>query len=405
MNLFSKSFTCFPLWLSVVMAINNPVSAQIIPSSTDVSYQLKPEANIHLWHKVITKASKKWVILEVEARNQISSDSLFYGYAYTNNLSKPLNNFSLVNLQNFELSSTHNTKLYAFESDVSNANFLILRIGIKGTEEYYTYIINLNSLSHFFITSSTITTPILQPFAPLSTSLKIAKLTGEKASYVAKFYKKNFSVALPPMANLINTNPFGKADSSYMLSSMDELPTHQEGVFSIFEEDNEKAVSFFRISSKNYPQLSSIKEIVDASIFLFTKKEKDKIANSDNTKKEYDAFWLENTGSSERAGKMISTYFKRVKESNLLFSTFKEGWKTDMGMLYIIFGPPDKVFRSDSSVEWVYRKTYELPTLVFKFNLKNENLDSEYFELERNIKYQNNWFRAIDLWRKGRKNL
>ncbi len=76
-----------------------------------------------------------------------------------------------------------------------------------------------------------------------------------------------------------------------------------------------------------------------------------------------------------------------------------------MGMIYIIFGPPNKVFRLDSSVEWVYQKTYELPSMVYKFNLKNKNHDTEYFELERNIKYQNDWFRAIDLWRKGRKNL
>ncbi len=206
------------------------------------------------------------------------------------------------------------------------------------------------------------------------------------------------------MANLLQDNLFGSADSTFTISIQSNLPTGTEGVYSIFEEHNKNTISFFRISSKNYPQVSSIDEIIDASIFLFTKKEKEKIMKADNPKKAYDAFWLENTSSSERAGKMISAYFKRVKESNLLFSTFKEGWKTDRGMIYIIFGPPDKVFRSDNGVEWIYKKTYELPTLAFKFRL-SKNLNTEYFELERDVKYQNNWFRAIDLWRKGRKKL
>ncbi len=387
----------------LILSCSEVARAQIIPSSADLSYLLDANAPIHLTHKVVTKADKKWIILEIEGRNNTNLDSLVYGFAFTNNLNTPIKSFSQVILSSFELTKLPAKRLYAFEATGEKFNFLILRLGENNN--YYTYIINLNAFSSFFISEKKLTIPIIQPYVAISTNLKITRLAGENTNFVVEFYTTKFSASLPPMANLKNGSSFGQADTIFTLSSQGILPASEEGVYSIFEENNEKAVSFFRVTPKKYPQLSSIEEIIDASIFLFTKKEKDKIMNADNPKKEYDAFWLKNTNSSERAGKMISVYFKRVKESNQLFSTFKEGWKTDMGMIYIIFGSPDKVFRSDNSVEWIYKKTYELSTLVFKFSLKSENLDTEHFELERNIKYQNNWFRAIDLWRKGRKNL
>jgi len=399
--LYSKATLLF--WLA--LCFFNGLNAQIIPSSADLSYLLKPNSTLHLTHKVVSKANKKWVVLEVSGKNNLNLDSLVYAFSFTNKLSTPIEKFSQVTLNSFELTKSDTKHLYAFEATNEKFNFLILRIGEKETKNYYTYIINLNTISNFFISEKGLTIPIIQSYASVGKKIKIAKLTGLDSDFGIQFYSTKFPAALPPMASLKSNNPFGKADSTFTLSSKDMLPTTTEGLYSIFEQNNEKTVSFFRISTQKYPQLSSIDEIIEASIFLFTKKEKDKITDADNPKKEFDAFWLENTNSSERAGKMISAYFKRVKESNLLFSTFKEGWKTDMGMLYIIFGPPDKVFKLDSSIEWIYQKTYELPTLVFKFSLKSENLDSEYFELERNIKYQNNWFRAIDLWRKGRKNL
>jgi GWxTD domain-containing protein len=384
---------------------NSFSSAQIIPSSIDLSYLLNPNADLHLTHKVVSRVHKKWVILEVEIRNDAVLDSLQFSYSFTNKLDNPLNNFIEVGLKDYELLKSESKRMYAFEPTTNNFNFLILRILNNISESNYTYIINLDKYSNFFVSKTDLTIPFVQAYSNTGSSIKIANLEGVKSNFGLKFYTTNFSAALPPMANLKSKNNFEKADTSYSISSNDTLLTMEEGVYSIFEENNEKTISFFKITNSTYPQLSNISEIIDASVYLFTKKEKDKLDQSSNPKKDYDSFWLENTNSSERAGKMISTYFSRVKISNSIFSTYKEGWKTDMGMIYIIFGAPNKIFRSDGSIKWVYKKTYEMPNLVFDFYLKNENLDTEYFELERNIRYQNTWFRAIDLWRKGRKNL
>ena len=53
-------------------------------------------------------------------------------------------------------------------------------------------------------------------------------------------------------------------------------------------------------------------------------------------------------------------YYRRVRFANEEFTQYKDGWKTDRGMIYILFGPPNQVFYSDfvsfekASQQWVY---------------------------------------------------
>jgi len=381
------------------------LSAQVVPSSGDLSYLLNPTADIHFNHKVINTSNKKWVVLNINTANELVFDSLVFAYAFTKNLDNPIDDFKVVSLKNYELYKTQNNKMYAFEPGNSSNKFLILRTLNLTTSNTYTYIINLEKNANFFLTKTEITIPILQGYVSKGSSIKIAKLVGVNSTYDVRFYATKFPVALPPMANIKSNSIFNGGDSTITTKGENKLPTHKQGVYAIAEQGSEDVNSFFRINNSSYPQLSTVNEIIEASIYLFTKKEKEKLDSSENPKKDYDAFWLENTNSPERAGKMISAYFSRVKESNTLFSSYKEGWKTDMGMIYIIFGPPNKVFRSNGSLEWIYKKTYEMPSLIFTFNLIDKKWDTEHFELERNMKYQNTWFRAIDLWRKGRKSL
>lgn len=62
-------------------------------------------------------------------------------------------------------------------------------------------------------------------------------------------------------------------------------------------------------------------------------------------------------------------YFRRVRYSNLMFTVFQDGWKTDRGLIYILFGPPNEVIRYDylwTSFPiryWAYYKN----NILFKF--------------------------------------
>jgi hypothetical protein len=99
----------------------------------------------------------------------------------------------------------------------------------------------------------------------------------------------------------------------------------------------------------------------------------------------------------------VRMYYDRVEAANYLFTNFEEGWKSDMGLIYIIYGPPTRVFIKESGIMWIYNKTFELPRVSFFFNHVNTAFTDKHYVLERKLEFQNLWFRTIDLWRSGKK--
>ena len=111
--------------------------------------------------------------------------------------------------------------------------------------------------------------------------------------------------------------------------------------------------------------------------------------------------WLKITKSEEKARKVIRWYYQRVEEANSFFSSYKEGWKTDMGMIYIFFGAPDGVYNNGVSEQWIYSKKEELPAISFNFIRKKNVFSSKLYSLERKHEYKTQWYRRVDIFRKG----
>jgi GWxTD domain-containing protein len=58
------------------------------------------------------------------------------------------------------------------------------------------------------------------------------------------------------------------------------------------------------------------------------------------------SFWkLRDPNPSTLENEIFNEYFRRVEYSNKTFSSYMEGWKSDMGMVYIILGAPNNVDR------------------------------------------------------------
>ncbi len=76
--------------------------------------------------------------------------------------------------------------------------------------------------------------------------------------------------------------------------------------------------------------------------------------------KRFIEFWKKRdpNPSTPRNEKMES-YYARVEYANKTFKHYIEGWRTDMGMVYIIFGPPSNVDRHPFDVD---SKPYEIWT-------------------------------------------
>jgi GWxTD domain-containing protein len=209
--------------------------------------------------------------------------------------------------------------------------------------------------------------------------------------------------AKPPMSQTADSlaSTF-KVDKSFMLNSNDSILLSENGLYYFHLGESQLGQSVI-IRDKQYPKVGKIDKLIESLRYLATEEEYMKMSSSFNKKELFDEFWLNNTKSETKAKRAIKEYYTRVKNANLLFTTYKEGWKTDMGMIYITYGPPPKVFEKDEGVMWIYNKTFELPRVAFFFKHVNTAFSDQHFVLERKLEYQNLWFRTVDLWRSGKK--
>ncbi len=163
----------------------------------------------------------------------------------------------------------------------------------------------------------------------------------------------------------------------------------------------------FSIKTPNYPSLKTARELAEPLIYLMSDKEHEKlmsIQSQDSLKKAIDKFWLSNVKNSKIASNVISLYYERVEEANKQFSNFKEGWKTDLGMIYILFGPPWYVDKSLDMMRWSY--SYDTSDPEYNFYFKTPKIKNKYFPfdnylLTRSNAYYNIQYQQIQMWLSG----
>lgn len=71
----------------------------------------------------------------------------------------------------------------------------------------------------------------------------------------------------------------------------------------------------------------------------------------EDQKKMFEEFWeAKDPSPGTPVNELMVEYYQRVAFSNLHFSSLRDGWKTDMGMVYILYGPPSDVQREPYNV-------------------------------------------------------
>ena len=136
--------------------------------------------------------------------------------------------------------------------------------------------------------------------------------------------------------------------------------------------------------------------------YITTKQEYTNIENNKNLKEGVESFWLDASETNDRGRELIQKYYSRVEESNKLFTSYMQGWKTDRGLIYMIFGPPNVLYKNSEIETWVYGEENNVMSLNFSFTkLSNPFCDNDYI-MNRSTIYKSSWFRAVDTWRKGR---
>lgn len=294
----------------------------------------------------------------------------------------------------FLLASYDNTHLLQFKLPYAGQKWAIIRVnsGFSGFNHYFEVPLSSINLVDFVIRNTTV---------EINNYLKPDTYQTNEDITVF-YYNHKFSPAIPPMVTKAPLPEKSlKIDSIFRWKKNTPLNLNNTGLY-YFQTDTTTTIGRgIILTHKYFPQLATLDQLKEPLIYITTSEERQNIEQI-TTKAAFDQFWLELTESPERARSIIREFYNRVETANKWFTSFKEGWKTDPGMIYIIFGTPDEVIKKDQSETWVYLSDSNLPKIKFEFIRSNNIFSSTYYSLIRDKNYSNSWFRAIDLWRKSR---
>jgi GWxTD domain-containing protein len=224
---------------------------------------------------------------------------------------------------------------------------------------------------------------------------------GKKLLYVFH-YEDIFFPALPPMAT---ANTIGKKnltiDTTFAISTEEKILFEKAGMYFIQEDTNSALGMTLLVKNNKFPKLSRANELVEPLIYILTSKEYSDIMKSENPKMAVDNFWLEKGGNKEYSKRLIKSFYENVEYANANFSTFKEGWKTDKGMIHIVMGSPSTVYREENYEEWIYEDFHNFGAISFIFAKRPNIFSDAHYELIRKKDYQKYWYITVDQWRKG----
>lgn len=217
--------------------------------------------------------------------------------------------------------------------------------------------------------------------------------------FYVSWFNEDFPAAYPPFAESQDkADRFMFHDSSFQVRPGSSIPLPKAGLY-LFQQDTSSAEGFaVRAVNKVYPRFSRIEDLINPLIFICTQDEYAALQNSKGDKAKFDKVILDITRDKERASNFMKSYFRRIELANLFFISYKEGWKTDRGMIYLIFGLPDEVSVNDGNEVWYYKTS----RTRFTFVKSGSVYDPENYVLIRDKRFMEPWFSTIDLWRKSR---
>lgn len=224
--------------------------------------------------------------------------------------------------------------------------------------------------------------------------------------FFVSYYKRKFPIALPPYSSSSPESFELDPDTTFLVDSSQPIKFKENGFYH-FRLDTSAWPGFTVYSFYDeFPYIAKRNHLGPPLRYLTTKREYEKIQSAKgqpaNTKGAADEFWLDRAGSVERSKILVEAYYSRVQEANTFFSSYIEGWKTDRGIIYVLYGPPDKVYRSSAGEAWIYGE--ETSSLSYYFNflkVSNPFSDNDY-SLNRLNNYRYGWGQAIESWRNGR---
>lgn len=245
--------------------------------------------------------------------------------------------------------------------------------------------------------------PLLENFAHQGDTVQLMALQRPDTTFRFFHYGFEFDAALPPMATLRPQPKQLYVDSTSQITTHRPFTIHHEGLHYFVRDTTESfGIGLMGVADR-FPRYTYPQQLARPLVYMSTNQEINDLRNGGEPKRSLDRYWLSmSNGNQQTAKRTISSFYRRVERANDLFTSYKEGWKTDRGMVYIIMGPPTRVNRSKDREVWVYTKrNSQFSEINFTFNKRNNQFVDDHYELSRFVEFQPIWYPAVEAWRNG----
>src|SRR5687768_4941784 len=235
---------------------------------------------------------------------------------------------------------------------------------------YYTELEQNYPVNNYLVRNGT---GVSQAFVHTNEAVRLGLGSDE---WFVSYYDDNFPAAAPSFSEAqARVSRVMAVDSLFKIKAGDEVNFSMKGLY-LIQRDTTSLEGFAFRSEEDYPQYTKLANLPGPLIYITTRQEYERLEAVQGNKKTFDRVILSITVDTDRARTLMRNYFRRVELANRYFTSYKEGWKTDRGMIYIIFGKPDEVFRFDNREVWRYDNE-QFRNISFSFSRSNSLFDPE----------------------------
>jgi GWxTD domain-containing protein len=261
----------------------------------------------------------------------------------------------------------------------------------------------MTSRDNFLVFETERRIPLYADYITRPSRLRIKN--NQNKDMTVRYYNRNFPLPPPPFSNY-NPPPFKyQADSIFTIRATSDfsiLEATKAGFYHILTDDNQKEGKTIFTFPDPFPYVSEPHQMFESLRYLTTEWEHREMRQRSNLRQGIEKFWIDCAGSQEKARELIELYYGRVEEANQFFSSYVEGWKTDRGLIHIVYGKPNIIYKGPNAETWIYGEDKNVMSLTFNFTKVINPFTDNDFRLNRDENYKASWYRAIESWRKGR---
>lgn len=228
----------------------------------------------------------------------------------------------------------------------------------------------------------------------------------KEETFMVNYFNTNYPASIPPFSrNKIIEIPEDR-DSLFLLSiekGKGEIALNRKGSYFIRSIDSTQYCLTLQKLDSNFDSFYTYLGMIEPLKYICTSSEYASLTMATDKRQAVEKFWLKIGGTKERTRVIIEEYYNRVELANKFFTSYKEGWKTDRGMLSIVMGLPNTIYKTKGGETWIYGTPNNMMmSLTYNFNQENTDKTNNDYQLVRYRTYRDYWYRACESWRQGR---